>query len=135
MNARAYLEQLETIDYKIINKLDRIKELKGNASGTSGASDGERVQSSGDKQRMAVTVASYVDLEREVECLEAEKRAIEKTIEKLNGNQYDFLYKRYFLGMSAKRIARTKGMSESWGTTMHQRALQSLQKILDAEGL
>lgn len=135
MDARAYLENLETINYKIRNRKNKIERWKGIAEGSTGNSDGERVQSSGNKQKMASAVVEYADLEREIESLKAERDAIEKNIEKLTGKQYDLIYKHYVLGISIKTIALQKGLSPSWGTTTHTRALKSMQKILDAEGI
>lgn len=135
MDARAYLENLETINCKIRNREKRIERWKGIAEGSTGNSDGERVQSSGNKQKMASAVVEYADLEREIEVLKAEERAIIANIEKLKGKQYDLIYKHYVLGISIKNISLQKGMSPSWGTTTHARALQSMQKILDAEGI
>ena len=135
MDARAYLENYETINYKIRNKENEIERWKGIAEGSTGNSDGERVQSSGNKQKMASAVVEYADLEREIESLKAEKKAIMDNIDKLKGKHYDFIYKHYVLGMMIKTISSQYGMSESWGTTTHSRALQSMQKILDAEAI
>ena len=120
---------------KIENKRIQIASRKGSADGLGNVSDGERVQSSGNKQRMATAVVSYVDLEREVEVLEAENKAIERNIEMLSGNQYDVIYKHYVLDMSMKQITLLKGKSPSWARTIHTRALESLQEILDAQGI
>lgn len=135
MDARAYLENYETINYKIRNKENEIERWKGIAEGSTGNSDGERVQSSGNKQKMASAVVEYADLEREIESLKSEREAIVKNIEKLTGKQYDLIYRHYVHGISIKSISAQKGMSPSWGTTTHSRALKSMQKILDAEGL
>ena len=135
MDARVYLESYETISYKIKNKESEVVRWKSVAQGSTGASDGERVQSSGSKQRMQNAVVAYSDLEQEIELLKRERQSIIDNIEKLKGRQYDLVYKHYVLGMMIKTIASQCGMSESWGTTTHSRALQSMQRILDEEGL
>ena len=135
MDAREYLESYETISYQIGFNESEIERWKGIATGSTGASDGERVQSSGTKQKMANAVMMYTDLEREVECLKEEQESIKKNIRKLKGKQYRLIYGHYVMGESIKTIALSLGLSPSWGTTTHARALVSMQKILDAEGL
>lgn len=135
MDARVYLENYETISYKIKNKESLVERWKDVAQGSTGASDGERVQSSGSKEKMANAVVNYSDLEEEIESLKRERKAILDNIEKLKGRQYDLIYKHYVMGVMIKTIASQCGMSESWGTTTHSRALRSMQKILDEEGL
>ncbi len=135
MDAREYLRNYETINYKIGFMRSEIERWKGTAEGSTGNSDGERVQSSGTKEKMANAVVMYSDLEREVECLKAEREAIKTNINKLKGKQLYLVYKHYVQGVSIKTIASNLGMSPSWGTTTHARALKSMQKILDAEGI
>jgi RNA polymerase sigma factor (sigma-70 family) len=96
---------------------------------------GERVQSSGSKQRMADALAKAVDVgdsyDRRIEQLEAEKAEIRTTIEKLPVKEYNVLHMRYFQNKSYDEIGFDNGMSKSWATTIHGRALKRLQKILD----
>lgn len=135
MDAREYLENYETISYEIGFKESEIERWKGIAQGSTGSSDGERVQSSGTKEKMANAVMTYTDLEREVEGLKEVQESIKRNIKKLKGKQYRLIYGHYVMGESIKTIASSLGMSPSWGTTTHARALQSMQKILDAEGM
>lgn len=133
MNARDYLESYEDIIYKIKNKEREVERWRGIAEGSTGSSDGERVQSSGSKEKMANAVVTYSDLEKEIDSLKRRQASILANIDKLKNKQYDLVYKHYVLGMNIKSIAMSHGMSESWGTTTHSRALQSMQKILDEE--
>ena len=133
MDARKYLEDYEDLNLKIKNKEREVERWKLIAEGSTGSSDGERVQSSGTKQKMENAVVTYSDLEKEIDSLKRRRASIMANIDKLKGKQYDLVYKHYVLGMNIKSIAMSHGMSESWGTTTHSRALQSMQKILDEE--
>ena len=135
MDAREYIENYETISYQISLKESEIERWKGTATGSTGSSEGERVQSSVTKEKMANAVVTYTDIEREVEALKEEQEAIKRNIQKLKGKQLYLIYRHYVHGVSIKAIASSLGMSPSWGTTTHARALASMQKILDAEGM
>lgn len=133
MDAREYLENYETLEYKIKLKEHDIKMLKGIAEGSTGASDGERVQSSGTKQKLEQAVVKYVDLEREIESLRHQQKLIVDKIEKLTGKQYYLIYRHYIQGASIKTARSELGINKTWATTTHQRALECMQKILDGE--
>jgi len=135
VKAQCYLKQLEKLDAIIQNKLIESAQWKEIALSITSHSDGERVQSSGSKQKMADAVIEYSDIDREIEreiaAAKQAKREIIKTIELLNAKEYDLLHKVYIQHMSFKEVAVAKDKSVSWATTVHGRALQSLQKILD----
>lgn len=135
MKAKDYLKQLEKLDAIIQNKLIEKKQWKDIALGVTAHSDGERVQSSGSQQKMADAIERCVDMEKEINMLVDRlidlKLEITKTIEKLNATEYDVLHKRYLQNMTFDEIGAAKGKSKSWATTVHGRALQSLQRILD----
>lgn len=139
MKAICYLKQLEKLDAIIENKQIEKAQLIDIALSITGHSDGERVQSSGSKQRMADAVIEYSDIDREIEqeilAAKRAKREIIKTIEQLSAKEYDLLHKIYIQRMTFKEVAAAKGKSTSWATTVHGRALQSLQKILDKREL
>ena len=139
MKAICYLKQLEKLDAIIENKQIEKAQFMDIALSITGHSDGERVQSSGSKQRMADAVIEYSDIDREIEeeilAAKRAKREIIKTIEQLKAKEYDLLHKVYIQHMTFKEVAAAKGKSTSWATTVHGTALQSLQKILDRRGL
>lgn len=133
--AQEFLEQVYKLDAMIENKKAEAERWRGVALGVTSRSEGERVQSSGSQQKMADAVCSFVDLETEtndlIGGLAAKKLEIIRTIEQLNATEYDVLHKRYIQGMTFDEIGAAKGKSKSWATTVHGRALQSLNKILD----
>ena len=128
---KSFLNQIRKIDVLIKHKQDEIEQLRSLAESTS-ISLGERVQSSGSKQRMADTVDRYVEMEKEVtadiERLIKAKREVLEVIEQLPLDQYDLLYQVYVKGEQLKSYKTDK--SESWVRSMHGIALLGVRDIL-----
>jgi DNA-directed RNA polymerase specialized sigma24 family protein len=76
-----------------------------------------------------VVEAALID--QEIDRLKKEIAGIIDTIQKLPTEEYDFLHKAYVQHLSLKEVQSASGMSYSWVTTTHGRALNSLQRILD----
>lgn len=137
MKAKAFLNQAKKLDAMINNKMVEKAQWMEIATGVTSFSSGERVQSSGNQQKMSAAVDKAVDLEREIDaCIDqligAKKNIISK-IEQLSFNEYDLLHKVYIQGIDLYEMANLKGKSYSWVTTLHGRALKNLQEILDKE--
>lgn len=133
--AQEFLEQVPKLNAMIENKMAEKAQWRGVAHGITTNTEGERVQSSGSQQKMADAVCKIVDLEQEIndliDRLIDTKQTIIETIELLNATEYDVLHKRYIQGMTFDEIGAAKGKSKSWATTVHGRALQSLNGIID----
>lgn len=133
MKAKAYLQQVTKLDKLIENKLIEKEQWKSIAMGTSVSNDGERVQSSGNQQKMEDAVCRYIVIEEEIDRiideLIATKQDVIRTIEQLPTVEYDLLHKVYIQGKTFEDIACDK--SYSWVTTTHGRALKMVQNILD----
>lgn len=135
MKAKEYLLQIRKLDTLINNKLAEVDHWKSVAFGTGAWSDSERVQSSGNKQKMASAVDRYVDIQAEITAdidkLIHLKQEVIRTIEVLPAKEYDVLHKFYVQGMTFDEIADFHERSYSWATSVHGRALASLQRVLD----
>lgn len=132
MKARDYLEQINTLSQLIESKLQEIARQKGMAMGTSVKLDGERVQSSGSKQRMADTVIKYVYIEQvELQALYEERQEILNTMAMLPPLEHDVLFKYYVLGYELQDIAKAYKKSYQWARDKRRYALKLVQKILD----
>lgn len=133
--AQEYLEQAWKLNAMIENKTAEAEQWRGIALGITANSEGERVQSSGSQQKMADAINRAVDLQAEsnalIDRLIDLKQEIIGTIELLNATEYDVLHKRYIQGMTFDEIGAVKHKSKSWATTVHGRALQHLNKILE----
>lgn len=111
---------------------------------------GERVQSSGSKQRMADAVCKKVDIlteiREEINRLIEKRKDIISVLEQLEADEYDLMYKVY-VGkmelrkdgttftryMTLKEVADLYCNSYGWATNIHGTALKNVQKILDKE--
>lgn len=149
MKAQEYLKQVEKLNVLINNKIAEKAQWKDIALGvTSGGQsimievkgkkelhNMEKVQSSGSQSKLADAIARCIDIEAEIDRLVDKlidlKQEIIGTIELLNATEYDVLHKRYIQGMTFDEIGAVKKKSKSWATTVHGRALQSLQRVLD----
>lgn len=135
MKAQQYLEQADKLEALIQNKQIEKAQWKDIALSITGRYEGERVQSSGSKQKMSDAVNRMVLIDQEIDSLidrQIDARLeIIRTIEQLKTTEYDLLHKIYIQHMTFKEVAAAKDKSVSWATTVHGRALQSLQKILD----
>ena len=139
MKAQQYLEQVDKFEALIQNKQIEKEQWKDIALSITGKYEGERVQSSGSKQKMSDAVNRIVLIENEIDSLIDQqidtRLEIIKTIEQLKTTEYDLLHKIYIQHMTFKEVAAAKDKSVSWATTVHGRALQSLQKLLDKREL
>lgn len=121
---------------QITNKLIEQQQWKDIALGITANMDGERVQSSGAKSKMANAVEKCVDMEAEIDSLidkliETKKEVIQ-AIEQLDSpTEYDVLHRRYIQFLSLQEVADHYRKDYGWATTTHGRALKSLQEILD----
>lgn len=137
MIAKDYLAQVAKLDILINNKLIEQRQWMDVALGITANMDGERVQSSGAKSKMAEAIDKCVDIEAEindiVDRLIDTKRDVIATIENVDSPiEYDLLHKRYIQHFELQEIADHYGKEYGWSTTTHGRALKSVQEILDA---
>lgn len=138
MKARDYLGQLEVIETRIQNIQYDIQQLKELALSVTPSYEGERVQGSGNLQKTASAVDRWVDKERqmdeEIDRLIDLRLEIVDTINHLKKpKEAGVLHMLYIQNKPFKEVALRYDKSVSWATSVHGRALQSLQKVLDAK--
>ena len=136
MIAKDFLRQVEMLDVKISNKLIECEQWRDKAFNITASVGGEKVQSSGNQQKMAGAIEKCIDMEQEIndliDALVDTKRKVIATIEKLDSpTEYDILHKRYIQGLTLQEIADDKGRDYGWATTTHGRALKNVQVLLD----
>ena len=138
MKAIDFLRQVDKLDRLIANKIIEMERWKALAMGTGASTEGERVQSSGSKQRMQDAVCRYISIEDDInqyiDELVDKKQEVISTIEQLPTKEYDILHKIYIQHIKLHEVA------ENWdGETrsltgvkkIHRKALISLQRLLD----
>ena len=135
IRAKEYLRQISKLDAMIRNKEIEKMQWRSIALGVTSSFGGEKVQSSGNPQKMSDAIATYIDLEHEiddaVDRLVDTKREVISTIEQLPESEYDLLHKVYIQKMTLSEAAYAMDKSYSGATTIHGIALKHLQEILD----
>jgi len=136
MDAREYLEQVGKIDRLIENKLIEKEQWRSIALGTSASgSDGDRVQSSGSKEKMADAVIKIIEIEEEIDELVDKlvdtKQDVIRTIERLDSISYDILHKRYIQGKDLYEICDLYGRPVPSIKRKQGKALKQVQTLLN----
>lgn len=134
MTAKQYLSQIEILDKKIQNKLSEEYQLKTLATNITISNTSDRVQTSGDKDRVGSIVAKLMDTQKETARLIndfIDKRdEIIKTIESASSvGKYDLLFKRYVQYKSLSDISDEMGYSLQHIKRLHGQALEEVKKI------
>lgn len=135
MQAKEYLTQVEKLDKLIENKLKELEQWESMATGISSAPMGaERVQSSGNQQKMADAVYKIVELKNDINRLVDTyidiKQGVIHTIEHLSADEYDVLHKMYIQRLSMREIADMKGKSYKWVKGIHRCGIKNIQEAL-----
>lgn len=130
METKVYLNQISRLEKQIQNKLTEIYQLRMMANGITVSNDGERVQTSGDKDKIGVLMAKIVDMEREVDEMVDKRCDIVSQIESIKDeNAYDVLAGVYILKKELKVVAIEKKMSYSYIKRIHSLALDAFEKM------
>lgn len=140
MDAKEFLKQVEKLDVQIGNKLIEQRQWRDIALGITANMDGERVQSSGSKSKMANAIDKCVDMEAEIDRLIDNlidtKKEVIQVIEQLDSPiEYNVLHMRYIQFKDLQEIADHYRKEYGWATTTHGRALKKVQTILDRKEL
>lgn len=135
MKAKDYLRQLQKLDKLIENKLAEKEQWKAMATCTTQQLSADRVQTSGNPQKMADAICKMIEIEGEIDAyidrLINTKREVISTLERLNPTEYDLLHKVYVQYFTFDDVAIKNNKSYSWVTTVHGRALKNVQRMLD----
>lgn len=136
---KAYLQRIDDINTRIRNKhIEKAQHyalMMDIATSITVTMSGDRVQSSGSKQRMADTVddkLTYIqNIDKKIAELEKEKEEIISAIEQLPKDEYDIIHKCYVQHMQLKQVAPEREESYSSTTTTHGIALKRLGQIIE----
>lgn len=140
MVTKEYLGQLDRLDKMIQNKLSEIYQLKTMACSVTVSKNGERVQTSSDKDKLGSTIAKIVDLEQETDDLIdsfIDKRThIIKQIDAIEDiNMYHVLSARYVGKKTFDEIAAEMNYSRMQVNRIHGNALLEFEKRYGQEYL
>lgn len=130
MTTKQYLSQINRLELQINNKLEEINRLRSLSDGVGSISDGEKVQSSGSKDKMSVIVSKIVDMEREVDKMIDKRCLIIEQIDKMgNSAYYDILTQIYVLQKDLKVIAYDKKRSYRQIQRLRDNAVEEFEQL------
>jgi len=137
MRAIDYLERIKILDAKIETKMEEVERLRTLAEKTTASVGGERVQASGNQQKLEDCVIKIVKVQDEINAsidrfVDYKKEAMELIDGACDADCLRLLYKRYFSYMKWEEIAVDMNYTYQWiFGGLHQRALAQVQKALD----
>lgn len=121
MTTKQYLGQISRLDTMMKNKLAEIYQLNNMACSVTMANENDRVQTSGEKDKIGLFVARIVQAEKECDDLIEKRTYIVKQIENMEDvDVYNILSQKYILQETEIQIAE-----ESDRTERHIRRLLS----------
>lgn len=132
MNAKDYLEQLQLLDTKINQNLERLEEIKHSASGVRAIRyDIDKVQVS-PSDHMCDTVTRYLDLDehinREIDRFADAKEKVIKQIQGLKTAKHMMmLFKVYVQYKTVKEASVEMKISYSYAIEVHKKALEAFE--------
>lgn len=137
IDAREYLEWIESAERKIQRKLAEIDRLRSLATSIGGLATDTPVQASHEGDRIGKIVASIVDKEKELDVIvdnyidEKDKRI--KAIEQLDNElERSVLHKHYVQFKSINEIADEEYYTNKWISSIHTKALKKVGKIINS---
>lgn len=129
MTTKEYLSLIRRYDKMIANKREEILNLRSMVYGTSALIGGDRVQSSGDKDKLGSFMSKIVDTEREMEVIVSKRWEIVQEIESLDDtDEYNILAKRYILKKNVKEIASEERETERHVFRLISKAMINFEK-------
>ena len=150
MKAKVFLNQLTKLDTLIENKMIEREQWKAIAEGVTAGGTSvivldkkgrqqlhnmEKVQASGNPQKMADAIHKMIEIDEEINAyidkLIDAKKDVLSVIERLPAAEYAIIHKIYVQHLNLYEVAAKSERSYSSITTLHGRALKSVQNILD----
>ena len=148
--AKTFLGQLAKLDALIENKMIERAQWKAIAEGVTAGGTSvivldkqgrkqlhnmEKVQASSNPQKMADAIHKMIEIDDEIAlCIDKmiqAKKDVLAVIERLSAAEYDIIHKIYVQHLSLYEVAAMSDRSYSSITTLHGRALKSVQNVLD----
>lgn len=133
MTAKQYLSQIEVLDKRIQNKLSEEYQLRSLATNISVSNNLERVQTSGNSDRVGNIVAKIVDVQAETDELVksylCQRSEIIHTIESVDRlKPYEVLFKRFVEYKTLEEISSEMGYSVSHVKRLLGEGIESVRK-------
>lgn len=136
MDAVDYLNQVKMCDTRIKNKMLEKEQWFTLATKTTCPTEGERVQSSGNPDKMSDAVAKMIEIDKEIDRMIDSfvdlKQEVIRTIEQVDDPMlYDVLHMIYIQYIKPSEVAVYLNFTYQWTNELHNRGLEEVQTIID----
>ena len=129
MNTEQYLNQILDLDVQIKDELEEIHNLRLMIGISGGGNDGERVQSSSDKDKVSSLAVKIVDMERKVDELVDKRFKITEQIKNMqDATSRTILTKVYILGKCYKTVSSEIDVSYRHFLRLNDKALSEFEQ-------
>lgn len=132
MTTKQYLGQIAYLDEKINNKVVELEQLRSLATNITSCNNGDRVQTSVNKEKMASIVAKMIDMENEIlemlENLVDTRGKIIKQVEGMDNESYGIIFSVCISQNSISEYARKNNYARSGAYTKYEVALKKFEK-------
>lgn len=129
MNTEQYLNQIIELDVQIKDELEEIHNLRLMMGISGGGNDGERVQSSSEKDKVGALAVKIVDMERKVDDLVDKRFKITEQIKNMqNSTSRTILTKVYILGKCYKTVSSEINVSYRHFLRLNDKALSEFEQ-------
>lgn len=129
MTTEKYLMQALRFERMIANKMTEMARCKDLITSISVSNDGERVQTSGSKDKIGSFASKIVDLEKEVQWLAISRDKIIEQIESMSDpDSYQVLYSKYIDNQNLYEIRTIIHCSKTQVYRIHDRALAEFEQ-------
>jgi len=139
LKAKEYLSKIRSMEACINADIEEIESLSTLATKVTSVINDDRVQSTGDLQKIETYTIKVADLKTKiakelVELLDYKKSARKLIRESCSTDCVTLLHKRYFQYKKWEEIAVEMNYSYQWVSDgLHKKALAQVQKVLDDE--
>lgn len=128
MTTEKYLSQAVRFERMIKNKFSEMARYQDLITSVSVSTEGERVQSSGSKDKIGEFASRIIDMQNEIQSLTVKRDTIINQIEGIeNPDLYQVLYSKYVDGMNLYEIKDVIHCSKTQVYRVHEKAIAEFE--------
>lgn len=140
ISAQAYMEDVTNLQRRIAIKCETAHRYRDMATRSTGSMEATRVGGTKERSKMAANMDKAIDIERMIERdMERLKNKIGITMELIEGvsspERKELLELRYLCGLTWEDVARRMHYEKRQSQRIHKRALEDVQRQMDARGI
>lgn len=140
ISAQAYMEDVTNLQRRIAVKEECAQRYREMATRETGQMEAVRVGGTPGRSKVASNMDKYIDIEREIaKDVDRLRHKIAITMELIEGTetpeQKELLELRYLCGYKWEDVARRMHFDRRQSQRIHKRALESVQRQMDARGI